>query len=53
MALVGLTIGALALSTPSMVRIPAELAACLLGPAAIFFRTFRRLPDLGSRLGQP
>ncbi len=51
MALVGLTIGALALSTPSMVRIPAELAACLLGPAAIFFRTFRRLPDLGSRLG--
>jgi hypothetical protein len=50
-ALAGLTVGALALPAPSVVRVPAEFAACLLGPGALFFRTFRRLPDVGARLG--
>jgi hypothetical protein len=47
----GLTLGIVSLNAPSVVRLPAEIAACLLLPGIVYFCSLGRLMTLAARVG--
>jgi len=47
----GVVLGVAALAAPNAIRVPVELAACLVGPVALYFRSFTQISDLPVRVG--
>ncbi len=43
LSLVALAVGVAGLSAPSVIRLPAEVFACVLAPWVLYFRSFARL----------
>ncbi len=48
---IGLALGAVSLHAPRAVRLPAEVAACLLLPGFVYFSSVGRLLSLAARVG--
>jgi len=50
-AALGLALGIASLATPRVVRAPAELLDCFVGPGILYFRSFDRIRHLPVRIG--